>query len=451
MLEFTFPDVGEGIHEGTIVKWRVKEGDEVKSDQVLVEVETDKAIVEIPSPKAGIIGKIFHKEQQVVHVGETLVVLVDKGETYDPAAVSTATSTQEKPTVQGALTPSLGGDSKAAASLGDKGPGVVGSIDASNTEIAPAKTTPKSTSALPATSAPKILPATRMLAQKLGVDVTKVIGTGPNGLITDQDIQGAKGGGSIPSVTPAAVSSAPSTQVSTTPSQPKAFSGEVTRTPYKGIRKAIGDHMVTSLTKAAQVTHVDTIDVSKLVAKRESEKAAAESQNIKLTFLAYITKAVTETLKEFPIVNSELDESTQEIITKNFYNIGIAVDTEDGLFVPTIKNADTKDLFTVAQEVTDLAEKARTKKLTPAEMSGGTFTITNYGSIGGDFATPVINYPEAAILGLGKMKDAVVVDPVTKQPVVTKTMTLALTFDHRLIDGATAARFVNALGQRLQM
>ncbi|MBP7898857.1 2-oxo acid dehydrogenase subunit E2 [Candidatus Gracilibacteria bacterium] len=448
MLEFTFPDVGEGIHEGTIVKWRVKEGDEVKSDQVLVEVETDKAIVEIPSPKAGIIGKIFHKEQQIIHVGETLVVLVDKGETYDPAAVSAASSTQEKPAVQGIPTPSLGGDSKAAASLGDKGPGVVGSIDASNTEI-PAATPQRSGGAIPApVLAPKILPATRMLAQKLGVDVTKLIGTGPNGLITDQDIQGAKGGVSI---TSAPVSPATSVQASTTPSQPKTFSGEVTRTPYKGIRKAIGDHMITSLTKAAQVTHVDTVDVSKLVAKREAEKAAAESQNIKITFLAYITKAITETLKEFPIVNSELDESTQEIITKNFYNIGIAVDTEDGLFVPTIKNADKKDLFTVAQEITDLAEKARTKKLTPTEMSGGTFTITNYGSIGGDFATPVINYPEAAILGLGKMKDAVVVDPVTKQPVVTKTMTLALTFDHRLIDGATAARFVNALGQRLQM
>ncbi len=426
MLEFKFPDVGEGIHEGTIVKWRVKEGDEVKSDQVLVEVETDKAIVEIPSPKAGIIGKIFHKEQQIIHVGETLVVLVDKGETYDSAAVSTTSSIQEKPAVQS----------------GDKGPGVVGSIDASNTEIAPAKTTPKTTSTLSTTSAPKILPATRMLAQKLGVDIAKVIGTGPNGLITDQDIRGAKGEASMPSVAPSAQAS--------TPSQSKTFSGEVTRTPYKGIRKAIGDHMVMSLTKAAQVTHVDTVDVSKLVAKRESEKDAANSQNIKLTFLAYLTKAVTETLKEFPIVNSELDESTQEIITKNFYNIGIAVDTEDGLFVPVIKNADKKDLFTVAQEITELAEKARTKKLTPVEMSGGTFTITNYGSIGGDFATPVINYPEAAILGLGKMKDAVMVDPVTKQPIVTKTMALALTFDHRLIDGATAARFVNALGQKLQ-
>jgi pyruvate dehydrogenase E2 component (dihydrolipoamide acetyltransferase) len=179
-------------------------------------------------------------------------------------------------------------------------------------------------------------------------------------------------------------------------------------------------------------------------------RKAVQSQNIKLTF-SHILRRQSPKHQGISIVNSELDESTQEVITKNFYNIGIAVDTEDGLFVPTIKNADKKDLFTVAQEVTDLAEKARTKKLTPAEMSGGTFTITNYGSIGGDFATPVINYPEAAILGLGKMKDAVVVDPVTKQPVVTKTMTLALTFDHRLIDGATAARFVNALGQRLQM
>ena len=443
MLEFKFPDVGEGIHEGTIVKWRVKEGDEVKSDQVLVEVETDKAIVEIPSPKAGVIGKIFHKEQEIIKVGETLVVLVDKGETYDPAAVSQAPATQANPGVQDVS----GADSKAAASLGEKGPGVVGSIDSSNTEIpkmeirARAQATNENQN-----FAIKILPATRMLAQKLGVDVSKISGTGPNGLITDQDVKNAQGrgattpqqnGGAVPVPVPS-------------PSSPKTFPGETTRTPYKGIRKVIGDHMVTSLTKAAQVTHFDTVDVSKLVAKRESEKPAAESQNIKLTFLAYITKAVVETLKEFPIVNAELDEAAQEIVTKNFYNIGIAVDTDDGLFVPTIKDADKKDLFAIAKEITDIAEKARTKKLTPQDMSGGTFTITNYGSIGGDFATPVINYPEAAILGLGKIKDAIALDPITKQAVVTKTMGLALTFDHRIIDGATAARFVNALGLKLQ-
>lgn len=423
MLEFKFPDVGEGIHEGTIVKWRVKEGDEVKSDQVLVEVETDKAIVEIPSPKAGMIAKIFHKEQQVINVGETLVVIVDKGETYDPAAVSQAAATQQT-----------------APAQGDKGPGVVGSIDASNTEIPAFKTTPQRPSAPTPTSAPKILPATRMLAQKLGVDITKIIGTGPNGLITDADVKTQHGGGTAPASTPAPQASSSS----------KTFPGEVTRVPYKGIRKAIGDHMVTSLTKAAQVTHFDTIDVSKLVAKRESEKTAAESQGVKLTFLAYITKAVVETLQEFPILNSELDEGSQEVVTKNFYNIGIAVDTEDGLFVPTIKDADKKDLFVIAKEIVEMAEKARTKKLTPQDMSGGTFTITNYGSIGGDFATPVINYPEAAILGLGKIKDGVSVDPISKQPVATKTMGLALTFDHRIIDGAMAARFVNALGQKLQ-
>ena len=433
MLEFKFPDVGEGIHEGTIVKWRVKEGDEVKSDQVLVEVETDKAIVEIPSPKAGVIGKIFHKEQEIIKVGETLVVLVDKGETYHPAAVSQAPITQANPGVQAAS----GGDSKAAASLGEKGPGVVGSIDSSNAEIPAYKKSPATPLAPTPTTAPKILPATRMLAQKLGVDVSKISGTGPNGLITSSDVEAKRSEGTVPVPAP-------------TSSSPKTFAGEITRTPYKGIRKVIGDHMVTSLTKAAQVTHFDTVDVSKLVAKRESEKPAAESQNIKLTFLAYITKAVVETLKEFPIVNAELDEAAQEIVTKNFYNIGIAVDTDDGLFVPTIKDADKKDLFTIAKEITDIAEKARTKKLTPQDMSGGTFTITNYGSIGGDFATPVINYPEAAILGLGKIKDAIALDPATKQAIVTKIMGLALTFDHRIIDGATAARFVNALGQKLQ-
>lgn len=435
MLEFKFPDVGEGIHEGTIVKWRVKEGDEVKSDQVLVEVETDKAIVEIPSPKAGIIGKIFHKEQQIIHVGETLVVLVDKGETYDPAAASNASATQEKSPVQ---------PSPATPTPEDKGPGVVGSIDASNTEIPAFNVAPKTPSTSAQFVGQKVMPVTRMLAMKLGVDLSKISGTGPGGLITEEDVRGASNTStatpvSTPSTPVATPTPAPATAAPKT-STPKTFSGEVTRTPYKGIRKVIGDHMVESLTRAAQVTHFDTVDVTKLVAKREAEKPLAEAKNIKLTFLAYITKAVVDALKEFPIVNSELDESdpsAPQIITKNFFNIGVAVDTDDGLFVPTIKDADKKDIFAIAQEIVEIAEKARTKKLTAADMSGGTFTITNYGSIGGDFATPVINFPEAAILGIGKIRDM-------------KTMGLSLTFDHRLIDGATAARFVNALAAKLQ-
>ena len=425
MLEFAFPDVGEGIHEGTIVKWRVKEGDEVKSDQVLVEIETDKAIVEIPSPRAGVIAKTFHKEKEVIKVGEILVAITDKGEAYVPSAAPAATSVTAATTATASIpTP-------------DKGPGVVGSIDASNAEIPAAKVSgrPEVTTQtqLPVS---KILPATRMLAQKLGVDTSKITGTGANGMITDADVLGAKNV-AAPQATPS-------------PKPSKTFSGPVTKTPYKGIRKVIGDHMMESLTKAAQVTHYDTANFTNLVAKRELEKPLAEAKNIKLTFLAYITKAVADTLKEFPIINAELDEAAQEVVTKQYFNIGIAVDTDDGLFVPTIKDADKKDLYTVAQEIVDLAEKARTKKLTPQDMSGGTFTITNYGSIGGDFATAVINYPEVAILGLGKMRDSVIVDTTTKQPTVAKTMGLALTFDHRIIDGATAARFMNALIKNLE-
>ncbi len=441
MLEFKFPDVGEGIHEGTIVKWRIKEGDEVKSDQVLVEIETDKAIVEIPSPRAGIIAKTFHAEKEIIKVGETLVAITDKGEVYSPT--SSAVAATITPTVEVA-TP-------------DKGPGVVGSIDASNTEIPKAKISARaeisalSTSGRPETSALnssvsiKILPGTRNLAAKLKIDITKITGTGPNGMITDADILSAKTSTS----TFAPMTSASGTTTTTT--QPKTFPGSVTITPYKGIRKVIGDHMVESHTRTVPVTHFDTIDITKLFNKREVEKVAAVQQNIKLTFLAYIVQAVTQTLKEFPIINSELNESSQEIITKNYYNIGIAVDTEDGLFVPTIKDADKKDLYTIAQEIVSLAEKAKAKKLTPQDMSGGTFTITNYGSIGGDFATPIINYPESAILGLGKIKDSFILDAATKQLTPTKTMGLALTFDHRLIDGAVAARFVNAVALKLQL
>lgn len=433
MLEFKFPDVGEGIHEGTIVKWRVKEGDEVKSDQVLVEIETDKAIVEIPSPRAGVIAKTFHQEKEIIKVGETLVAIVDKGEVYSPAAPAVATTIT--PTVEVA-TP-------------DKGPGVVGSIDASNTEIPKAKISGRPDFLASNSSASiKILPGTRNLASKLGIDITKITGTGPNGMITDADILSAKTSTSAPEAT------------TTITQQAKTFPGPVTTTPYKGIRKAVGDHVHESHTHTVPVTHFDTLDITKLFNKREAEKAAAAQQNIKLTFLAYITQAVTQTLKEFPMINSELNESSQEIITKNYYHIGIAVDTEEGLLVPVIRDADKKDLYTIAQEIVTLAEKAKAKKLTLDEMSGGSFTITNYGSVGGDFATPVINYPQSAILGLGKIRDTLVLDPqATEGGAVsvpstllrpTKTMGLSLTFDHRLIDGAVAARFVNALMLKLQ-
>lgn len=459
MLDFKFPDVGEGIHEGTIVKWRVKQGDEVKSDQVLVEIETDKAIVEIPSPRSGTIAKTFHKENEVVKVGESLVIITDKGERFEaqaekivPVPVSNGISATSVPSVSSAP----------PSAPADKGPGVVGSIDASNTEIPAATTSARAgisasnISGRPQATTQKILPATRVLATKLGVDITQIKGSGPNGMITDSDVLAKQKGGIV---------SAPGPFSSPQPALASArvFPGPVTRAPYKGIRKAIGDNMTKSHTHTVPVTHFDTIDVTKLIARRESEKPQAQAKNIKLTFLAYIVKAVTETLKEFPALNSELDESTQEIVNKNYYNIGIAVDTDDGLYVPVIKDTDQKDIFTIAQEITALAEKARTKKLAPQEMKDGTFTITNYGSIGGDFATPVINYPEVAILGIGKMKDAFIIDTApnsvpTNLPSAeavpsirqTKTMGLALTFDHRLIDGATAARFVNAVAQKLQ-
>jgi pyruvate dehydrogenase E2 component (dihydrolipoamide acetyltransferase) len=442
MLDFKFPDVGEGIHEGVIVKWRVKEGDEVKSDQVLVEIETDKAIVEIPSPRTGIIAKTFHKENEVIKVGESLVMIADKGEVYNAAMAPVVTPPTSAPATTSVPTQTPAPDSK--------GPGVVGSIDASGTEI-PSPLTPKisAKAEVPAQKsipAIKILPATRVLATKLGVDLTKITSTGANGMITDSDVMAAA---SI-STSATSTSESASHTITTAPILSKTFPGPTTRTPYRGVRKAIGDNMTKSHTSTVPVTHFDTVDVTKLIEKRNQEKPQAEAKNIKLTFLAYIVKAVTETLKEFPTLNSELDEASQEIVNKNFYNIGIAVDTEDGLYVPTIKDADKKDIFTIAQEIAELAEKARTKKLTPQEMQNGTFTITNYGSIGGDFATPVINYPEAAILGIGKMKDAFIIDSTTKQPVATKTMGLALTFDHRLLDGATAARFVNMVAQKLQ-
>jgi pyruvate dehydrogenase E2 component (dihydrolipoamide acetyltransferase) len=225
--------------------------------------------------------------------------------------------------------------------------------------------------------------------------------------------------------------------------------GYIDRAPYDGMRKTIGDHMVKSVFTAPHVTHMDTVEVTNLWALREREKAAAKKQGIKLTFLAYILKATVEALMKHPFLNAMLDEQNSEIILKKYYNIGVAVDTEAGLMVPVLKGADKKEVTQIAKEIVDLAEKARSRKINPMDLKGGTFTITNVGSAGsGKFFTPVINFPEAAILGIGLIEDAPVA--VDGKVAIRKILYLSLSFDHRILDGAEAARFVKDLKDLLQ-
>ncbi|MAF51381.1 MAG: branched-chain alpha-keto acid dehydrogenase subunit E2 [Nanoarchaeota archaeon] len=398
-FEYKFPDVGEGIQEGEIVRWLVKEGDLVKEDQNIVQIETDKAVVDIPSPKTGKILKINFKEGDVIKVGEVLVVIGEEGE------VSIKKTTKPK----GKYTSS-----------------VVGQLEEAPEEQE--LQVPHSTSMQG--SKQKILasPAVRKLALENRIDLTKIKASGPNGQILKSDIENPSEKQEVP-------------QQKITVKRKYDEFGYIERIPLKGIRKTIATNMIKSQTEAAQVTAMEDINVSKLWKLRNKEKVRL-AKEVKLTFLPYIIKATISALKENPILNSSLEN--EEIIIKKYFNIGIAVETEVGLMVPVIKIAENKNIVRLAKEILNLSEKAKTRKIDIMDLKGSTFTITNYGSIGGTYATPIINPGEAAILGLGRIFDRVIVGGTAK------ILPISLTFDHRILDGAQAARFIESLKSFLE-
>lgn len=406
--EFKFPDIGEGIEEGEIVRWYIKEGDKVEEHQVVGEVETDKAVAEIPSPYFGTVLKINFKEGETVKVGQVLFIIGEEGEKI--------------------IAPEVKAPKFTAA-------GAVGYLEeAPEEEVKPAPVI-----ARPSTAEPQVLatPIVRKLAKDLEVDITKVIGTGPEGRITEDDVR--KATEKVPE------KKVPEMKVV------KKYDmwGYVDHTPLKGIRKAIARHMVESVKHIPHVTTMDEADVSDLVKLRESEKVKAQEQGIKLTYLPFIMKACIVALKEFPLLNASLDEENEDIIIKKYYSIGFAVDVDgEGLVVPVIKYADRKSILDIAKELQKLSEKARARKLDLNDMRGGTFSITNYGSIGAIYATPIINYPESAILGIGRIYDKPLV--VDGKIEIRKVMPLSLVFDHRIADGAYATRFLNIIILNLQ-
>ena len=392
--EFKFPDVGEGITEGEIVRWLVKEGDEVKEDQSLAEIETDKAIVEMPSPYSGTILRLHFKEKEIVKVGQVLVTVGEKGEAIPEKAA--AKKIEEK----AALAPS-----------------VVGVITDSKEEIREILATPK----------------VRKLALELGVDLKTVKGTGPQRRITEDDVRNVK----------AAAVPKEEKKLAVRIKEKFDFYGEIDRIPLRGIRRATAKRMAQSVSTAAHVTHFDEADAAELVKIRESLKGQASEKGIKLTYLPFIVKAVVEALKIHPLLNATLDDEGQEIIIKKYYNIGIAVDVPGGLIVPVVKAVEQKSLLDIAEEIQNLAEAAKQRALDLADLKGGTFSITNVGMIGGEAATPIINYPEVAIIATMKIRDRARVE--NGELKVKKTLPLCLSFDHRVIDGAEAARFMNDL------
>lgn len=287
-------------------------------------------------------------------------------------------------------------------------------------------------------------PSVRKLAREKGVNIAEVNGTGKNGRITREDVLGFTG------AAPAAAQGAEAAAPASAPAAKAAVQagpGVEERVPFKGIRKAIANAMVKSVYTAPHVTLMDEVDVSALVALRSRSKPVAEKKGVKLTYLPFIVKALVAACREFPALNAMIDEAANEIVYKKYYNIGIATDTDNGLLVPVVFDADRKNIWTIANEIRDLATRGREGKLAPNEMKGGTISITNIGSAGGMFFTPVINFPEVAILGVGRISEK----PVIKngEIVPASVMALSLSFDHRIIDGATAQNFLNYIKQLL--
>lgn len=403
-LEFRLPDIGEGVVEGEIIKWLVNEGDTLREDQPMVEVMTDKATVEIPSPKAGRVAKLMVPAGQLCAVGQVMVVIETAG-SVAPAAHAAAAA-----------------------------PAVAHVAAAS----APAAVV---TAAAPAGKGGKVLatPATRQLARNLGIDLCTVGGTGPNGRITKEDVRAVVERKSAPA--PVAAAPAPTPVAAAVPPPPAfvASTGDE-RISFRGIRKKIADNMLRSKQSAAHFTYVEECDVTELVALRARAKKRASERGIKLSFLPFIIKAVVSGLKKYPILNATLDTQRDEIVLRKNYHIGIAAASEQGLIVPVLKNADQLSLFQIAGNLDPLAERARTGKASRDELTGSTFTISSLGALGGVLATPIINFPEVAILGVHKIREVPAVR--NGQIVVRSVMNLSISLDHRIVDGYEGAQFM---------
>ena len=428
LFQFLFPELGEGIVEGEIVSWLVAEGDTVEEDQVIVEIQNDKAVEELPTPYAGKIVKIHHGEGDVLTVGEPLVDIDApdfKGE--GPAAVAAP----EAPVAQAAAPAGPG-----AAT------GVAGANNPAGRVLA--------------------MPSVRKLAREKGIDITLVTPTGEGGRVTAEDVNAfdPNNAGAPAVAAVAAVAEAAPAAAVATPAAPKAAAKAVpaskpipagerqTREPMTGMRKAISNSMVTSAYTAPHVTHFDEVEVTALWNHRKKFKDIAAERNTKLTFLPYVVKALVAAAKKYPIINASYDETTQEIVYKNYYNVGIATDTARGLYVPNIKDANAISMFDIADSIIDLATKAHDGKLGATDMQDGTITISNLGSAGGKWFTPIINFPEAVILGFGSIVQQPVVDE-NGELAVGRVVKLSLSYDHRLIDGATAQNALNEVKKYL--
>ncbi|RBW70011.1 dihydrolipoamide acetyltransferase family protein [Bacillus taeanensis] len=419
-FEFKMPDIGEGIHEGEIVKWFIKPGDEVKEDDIIAEVQNDKAVVEIPSPVDGKVLEVKAEEGQVVVVGDVVVTFEAEGYEDSGSAPAAAEEKAEEPKAE---------------------------------ETAPAKTAPAASAEVDESARVIAMPSVRKYAREKGVNIRQVQGTGSNGRVLKDDIDSFLSGGAAPAQDTAVTEEKQAPAAEETKAAPAAAqavpAGQYpeTREKMSGIRKAISKAMVNSKHTAPHVTLMDEVDVTALVAHRKKFKQVAADKGIKLTYLPYVVKALVSALREYPALNTSIDDKADEIIHKHYYNIGIAADTDKGLLVPVVKDADRNSIFNISNTINELAGKARDGKLSGEEMKGASCTITNIGSAGGQWFTPVINHPEVAILGIGRIAEK----PIVRdgEIVAAPVLALSLSFDHRIIDGATAQNALNHIKRLL--
>lgn len=425
-FEFKLPDIGEGIHEGEIAKWMVAEGDEIKEDDVLAEIQNDKAMVEIPSPTDGTVKELHVDEGETTTVGTVIVTIddgsEDSGESEEDSKDEESEGEEKKE------------EKKEEQSEDDE-------KEASEKE---SKSDEKEKEEKKSSGGRVIaMPSVRKFAREEDVDINEVTGSGKNGRVTKEDVEAFKSGDAAA----ASESEEETEEESRVAASASQDGSRETREKMSGMRKAIAKAMVNSKQTSPHVTHMDEVIVDELWDHRKKFKEIAAEQGVKLTFLPYVVKAIVSTLKKFPELNTSIDNETMEIIQKHYYNVGIAADTERGLVVPVIKDADTKSMFEISNEINELAEKARDGKLSGDEMKGGSMSISNLGSAGGSHFTPVINQPEVAILGIGRIEEKAVVRD--GQVVPARVLALSLSYDHRQVDGMKAQTALNHMKRLL--
>jgi pyruvate dehydrogenase E2 component (dihydrolipoyllysine-residue acetyltransferase) len=419
MYDFKFADVGEGIHEGVILKWNFKQGDKVKEGETLVVVETDKVNAELPSPVDGVISKLGAQEGDTIHVGETVVIIDDgssaakeeKTEVKEVEAEPKKTSISEKEE--------------------DEPQGVIGEIEVSSSVMA--SSNEHSGAKKEVTKNKKVLatPVARKMAKDLGVDIYTVKGTGENGRVLKEDIKAAS---QKPTGT---------TQSYSIPNVKVSSEGNVELVKITSLRKAIVKGMTISKQVIPHTVLMDEVNVDKLVELRQKVKAQAAAQDIKLTYMAFVMKATILALKKFPWFNASFDQENEQMIVKKFYNIGMAVDTKDGLIVPNIKDADQMSILELAKQISTVAKDTVDRKIQLSQLQNTTFSITNFGTANVAYGTPIINHPEVGILGIGKIEKKPVV--INDELTIGYVLPLSLAVDHRVIDGADAGRFLNEI------